>query len=87
VSRFDHARRASIAVWTGATVIWATTLVAVHVSESEGQLTPVPVTPASGLTILRTAGTVGASASTDMAAEGPAPDTIPAPPQPVSSGS
>lgn len=88
MSRFDHARRSAIAVWTGATVIWATTLVALHVSEGEAP-PPVPANPGSGLVVLRPSGASGTAPSTEPVPEAPVPvaPATSAAPQPVSSGS
>ena len=71
MSRFTPARRAAIAVWTGASVVWATALTTFAVEEPKGSdpgdagnpgvvsgvpAPSFPTRPESGLVIIRQAG-------------------------------
>jgi len=94
MSRFTPARRAAIALWTGASVVWATTATmallepqrggsANHsepISVSPAPSAGIPTMPASGLVVIRTPG------STDLPDPGAQPaisPTTPLSPQPA----
>jgi hypothetical protein len=82
MSRFTPARRAAIAVWTGASVVWATTLIAAGIEPQKGgSASPsesaavthapsggIPTLPPSGLVVIRTPGSAERNHSDDSEA-------------------
>lgn len=95
MSRFSLARRAAIATWTGASVVWATTwIVAGLEPQREGSADPsasatlshaspvaIPNLPASGLIVIRAPGIPDRADSGDS--ESTVPVDRPPAPQPV----
>lgn len=93
MSRFTPARRTAIAVWTGASVIWATTLTALTM-EPAGESSPkddqqstetpaasstaMPSLPASGLVVIRGPAPASGEGTASEAAQ-VSPTVVPSP--------